>query len=451
MQPTSAASQATKEKRFAFKAGTIDGKLSKLKNSPPVARLYWWDATRLGFGFRVSPTCTGVYVYRYRFDDKQRVMTLGTDFDKAKSAWRVAAGEAEVARIKRSEGKDALDPLDARREIRKQQRAIVETSKVRDVVDRFLADKKNDAELRKRGKAAAGKPLRDSTAGQYAQMFKLDFVELLGDRPIGKVKQKDIEAVCDRAKNRGAAATAARLLFAISSLYSWANDNGIVKGNPAKGISKTRYYRMVPRTRTLNNSEIKALFTFAGAEPSAVWLALLLTLATGQRSGELLQLRFVDVEDKAFVIPAAVSKTGNPHRVPLSPIAVEIVDELRLRAGGAEWLFPGKDPKAPMKQQSLGTALRRLHDDGKLTIEFRPHDLRRTLRTQLSALGVPGILGEMILGHEVRTDVEKHYDHHPYEDEKRAALERWSTRLCELRGRPAKVSNVVSLPRSASV
>ena len=446
-----APSIARSKSRFEFKSDTLAHRLNALINDPPLKRFYWWDSSRTGFGFRVNPDLTGVYVYRYRNGGKQRVLTLGKfeKFNDAKSAWKSAVGAVEEARRGIAEGRKVPDPIDRKRENRQRHAELGRTSKVSDVVDRFLAARQKDTELRDAGKATARPGLRDSTAKQYAQMFKLDLVKLLGDRPIGTLTKDDIRRACNRAKDRDAAATAARLLAAISSLFTWANHNNIVEGNPARSIDEADYYTGTARTRTLTDSEIKAIFTFAGAKPSTVWLGLLLTLATGQRSGELLKLRTRDVDGDAIVIPAEVTKNGVAHRVPLSPIATEFVDELRLRAGKSQWLFPGKDPREAMEQQTLGVSLRRAQKASALTTAFRPHDLRRTCRTHLSVLGVPEYIGELILGHELRNAVERHYSHHAFEQEQRLALEKWSAKLCELRGAPAKVSNVVALPMVA--
>ena len=56
------------------------------------------------------------------------------------------------------------------------------------------------------------------------------------------------------------------------------------------------------------------------------------------------------------------------------------------------------------------------------------HDLRRTVRTRLSGLGVPAVVAERVIGHEL-PDLLAVYDVHAYEVETRAALKKWAAEL----------------------
>jgi integrase len=437
--------------RFAFKSDTLAHRLRALIDNPPATRVIWWDSTREGFGFRVSPNLTAVYVYRYRHATKQRVLALGRfkKFSDATAAYTRATAQVEKARRALDEGGDTLDPVEKRRQQRSKARAIEGSISVADAVPMFLADRERTAELRRMGKGAAGKGLRRSTAAQYRSLFNLDLIPALGKRPMRSIKASDVAAVCDRAKNRDAAATASRLHDAIGSLFTWAVERDICESNPARGKGIPAYYAPAPRTRVLNESEIAALFRYAGEKPSTPWLALLFTLTTAQRSGELLKLRQSDVQGDVLTIPPEVAKTGRAHRVPLSPLAQEIIAELRARAGKSEWLFPGKNRRDSLQQQTLRITIRRALKKGKLTVPFAAHDLRRTARTQLSAIGVPEYIGELILAHGIHSDVARHYAHHSFENEMRDALNKWSDRLCELRGKQAAISNVVAFPKAS--
>jgi hypothetical protein len=56
------------------------------------------------------------------------------------------------------------------------------------------------------------------------------------------------------------------------------------------------------------------------------------------------------------------------------------------------------------------------------------HDIRRTMQTQLSALPVPDLVRELVIGH-TKPGLHKIYDQHAYLDEKRQALALWAERL----------------------
>jgi integrase len=74
--------------------------------------------------------------------------------------------------------------------------------------------------------------------------------------------------------------------------------------------------------------------------------------------------------------------------------------------------------------------------------ELRWHDLRHTVRTNLARLRVPGHVAELVVGHQVR-GLRAVYDRHAYLDEKRKALDAWSSLLCEILD-PTRAGNVVN-------
>jgi hypothetical protein len=78
------------------------------------------------------------------------------------------------------------------------------------------------------------------------------------------------------------------------------------------------------------------------------------------------------------------------------------------------------------------------------------HDLRRVVRSRLSALRVDDHVAEMVLGH-ARRGLQRIYDQHRYEPEIRAALEAWAAHLRTIVGQPPApvTGNVVALPRRA--
>src|SRR5204862_7823337 len=77
---------------------------------------------------------------------------------------------------------------------------------------------------------------------------------------------------------------------------------------------------------------------------------------------------------------------------------------------------------------------------------WRFHDLRRTMRTHLGALGVSPFIGELAIGHR-KVGVHAVYDLHRYEGEIRDAMHKWAARLWSIVEPPPP--NVVKLPSAA--
>jgi hypothetical protein len=74
---------------------------------------------------------------------------------------------------------------------------------------------------------------------------------------------------------------------------------------------------------------------------------------------------------------------------------------------------------------------------------FVIHDIRRTVRTQLSALRITDAVAEMVIGHG-RRGIQRVYDQHTYLSEMREALEAWQTKLRTIVN-PPPADNVVQL------
>ncbi len=121
-------------------------------------------------------------------------------------------------------------------------------------------------------------------------------------------------------------------------------------------------------------------------------------------------------------IPAERYKTRQEHVVPLGSLAHEIIKGREARKG---FVFYSPDAKCEhIRPGALSHALQE-HGLG----DWTPHDLRRTVRTRLSRLGVPLAIAERVLGHGNATEVERAYDWHEYRQELERAVSLWDEHL----------------------
>jgi integrase len=166
-----------------------------------------------------------------------------------------------------------------------------------------------------------------------------------------------------------------------------------------------------------------------------------LLLLTAQRLNEVAQMRWSEIDRKnaVWVIAADRTKSGRETEVPLSSLALEILDDLPRFTDG-DYVFTttgGRRPVSGFNKMKTRT------DDLSGVTGWRLHDLRRTARTGLAELGVPEIIAEMVMNHAPRNALAKIYNRHEYAVEKRDALERWANRLREITEPPPE--NVVKL------
>jgi integrase len=129
----------------------------------------------------------------------------------------------------------------------------------------------------------------------------------------------------------------------------------------------------------------------------------------------------LDIAGGWWTIPSTHSKNKLSHRVPLSPMAQDILKPLQQQAPADEFVLAGARGK---RQQTEAAA--------EFTVkDFRGHDLRRTAATFMTRGGIPRSTVGKILNH-VETGVTKVYDRNSYDAEKSAALSWWSAKLTGL-------------------
>jgi integrase len=162
-----------------------------------------------------------------------------------------------------------------------------------------------------------------------------------------------------------------------------------------------------------------------------------LLILTGQRELEIADASRPEIAGDLLTIPAKRMKGGRAHEVPLTRSALEIIDSLPEFPG--PYLFTTTGGVKPINGFSKAKArIDRLSGVSHWII----HDLRRTVRTRLSALPVEDLVRELVIAHP-KPGLHKVYDLHAYRDEKRRCLELWEARLRSIvEPRPPEVTDL---------
>jgi integrase len=292
-------------------------------------------------------------------------------------------------------------------------------------------------------------------AREVRRDFEKEFIGRWAHRPITDITAHDVIAVLDEAVARGSPYQAHNLLGHIRRLFNWAIARGVY------GLDRSPCDRMSPgdvigaksaRTRVFTDAELRAFWVITGQIPYPYAPLFRLLMLTGQRKSEVAEARWSEfnLEKKLWVIPAARMKAAAPHVVPLSDDAVAILKTLpRFQSG--DHLFSttfGQKPvngfskaKAALDKAMLAN-LRKVNPKAELP-PFVIHDIRRSVRTGLSALPVQSEVAELVIAH-TKPGLRKVYDQYAFEFEKRRALDLWAQRLREI-VEPTAAANVVIL------
>ncbi len=267
-------------------------------------------------------------------------------------------------------------------------------------------------------------------------------------RDFTSIERRDVIRLVEDMISAGKPVIANRVQALISSVFSFAIDADLAKANPCTRLRKRG--QETAKTRTLSDAEIGRFWREVMLPPVSrpVGLALRLVLALGCRPGEVAGMARAEIEfDRrgvpvSWMVPAARSKNGRAHFVPLPPLARDLIIEALALAGSSEFVFPSPRNGGPIAGHALAVAMARLFRG-----DFNPptpHDLRRTCATRIAAAGVAAEDVAAVLNH-ARSDVTgRVYDQHRRADEKHRALLRWS-KLLEATIRPHARPNVVAL------
>ncbi|HEX6996132.1 MAG TPA: tyrosine-type recombinase/integrase [Gammaproteobacteria bacterium] len=254
------------------------------------------------------------------------------------------------------------------------------------------------------------------------------------DRPLAgpnRITLVDANRRLDQIVAAGSPVMANRVGATIEQIWRWAVSEGVIEASPMIGLTK-RGGRETARERILNDDELKAFWT--GLDTSGlsdvVIAALKLCLLTGCRRAEVAGAKWSEIHGDLWIIPPSRIKTEHraeqpkPHFIPLSDMALAVLEPMRGRDKRAVFPSPAKGSLRPA---ALSRAVSRKQKHFGIA-EFTPHDLRRTVRSKLASLGVSSVVAKKVLNHSLE-GMDAVYDRYDYLDEKRDALQLWADHL----------------------
>jgi integrase len=269
----------------------------------------------------------------------------------------------------------------------------------------------------------------------------------LNKKQVAKITRHDIAAVIEAVTANSGAVTANRVRSSLSTFYSWCIQRAHAELNPVIGTEKNKEQT---RDRVLTPAELRLIWNAAGNDDYGSIVKLL--ALTGQREKEIGSLSRSEIYDAEIILPEQRTKNGRPHVVPLSPLAMRII-EAREQRDGRDLIFGrGEGGFAGWsKSKERLDARIKAANGGRAIPHWTLHDLRRTFATYAGG-GLPehefkklpardkelarglGILPhaiEAILNHVSghKAGVAQIYNRSTYAKEKRTALDQWATHL----------------------
>ena len=242
-------------------------------------------------------------------------------------------------------------------------------------------------------RAACYEPCKQSTKTSKDWALNNQLLPVFGAMPLDRIDRTGvIRWFGGYSVTAPGGANSALLVF--RQIMNHAISRGHIEINPTRGVKRNPRPKL---TRFLSREEIGRLHeVLDGYEPrrpscKAQADIIRLLLLTGCRSGEMLKLRWREVEDDTLELED--SKTG-PRQVLLSPEARAIIE--RQPRAGSPWVFPSPvNPARARVDLSLWKRVRKLAG----IEDVRLHDLRHTFASQAAMQGIPLPVVARLLGH----------------------------------------------------
>ena len=371
--------------------------LDKLK--APAQREDYSDRSTKGLQLRVGTTGVRSFSYVYRIGRKMGRVSLGKYPDFSLKAARDKTNEyRRLVAL-------GVDPRSEKNEkIKKEQMTV--GLMVEEFIEKYAKPK-------------------NSSWKQAESNLRLYLISALGKKPIHEVTRPDIHQILDDLVGRGKHTAANRALAHTRKFFGWLVERGYLDYSPVAYI-KPRHQEQ-EREKVLTDDEIRAIWIASEAMsgPYSAWIKLL--LLCGQRRLETASLRRSQIIDNCWHLSGEDTKNKQLHIVPLSQQAMAIIDQL-LEQDGEFLIKTGRTGDKPVN--GFSKAKVQLDRLSGIT-DWKFHDIRRTVATNLSKLGVDRSLLQRIVNH-TDSGVTAIYDRYSYLEEKRDALQKWADKLDDI-------------------
>lgn len=390
------------------------------------------DTTVPGLCIRVRAGGSASYFVRYRLGGRgseQRRYTIGNAIKVNLAEARLIAGKVL------SDVRFGLDPAAKKRAQGRTDGKPATT--IADLVD-----------LHEREQTARGVV----TAKQTAAMLRRDFVDRIGaNRHPRTVSRTELVECVERMRDGSPGHSKPRPGLAptfrarLHGLFETAVGRGDADTNPLAGLRKPRQSREERLTearkragRMLGTDEIAALWVACGdrrVRPAfGAYVRGLILFGTRRAETATAQMSWIkparDDRPAILTFPAAITKAGREHTLPLPPLAMSLIAGVK-RFADTDLIFPGARSHRTGKTVQISgwskswPSLLKVARDYGLTGELRLHDLRKTARSHWSRLGIHDRVAEAMLNHaEVNTLIAV-YDRRDLLDEKIDAMNLW--------------------------
>lgn len=375
----------------------------------PEKRIEIYDKKPAGFAVRITPSGKKTFVYRYYYAGKNKRITIGSFESISLGDARKLAFDYEKLLW------EGTDPFIERY----RRRSRIENISFKECAEIFIKE-----HIPK---------LKESTQRDYKSRINKHLIPEFGSIPIKDIQRAHVRRFLKPIADKQAV-HANRLQAVLSKIFSFAINEELTSNHPLKKMPK--FGQEVRRDRFYSKKEIRAIWLAFEQQGEPMRSLLMTLLLTGQRLGEVSRMRWgdIDVNRGLWVIPEEDTKASRTHILPILGELKSILENLHSITGHREFVFT-----SPMNKEkhlnSFKPVTERIREMEDVPIDFRLHDLRRTVATYMAEMGTDRTTLGKILNHKGLSGdnlVTSIYDRHDYMDQKKRALSLWDSYLKQI-------------------
>jgi integrase len=273
---------------------------------------------------------------------------------------------------------------------------------------------------------------KESHAKRIIGRLERNVFPFLGQTPISEIKAPELLATLRRVEARGTFELAHRMRTICSQVFRYAVATGRAERDPAADLrGALKPVQTINRAAIIDPKKVgdllRAIDVYQGS--FVVQCALKLAPLVFVRPGELRHAEWseIDFENYEWNIAASKMKMKEPHLVPLSKQAIEILKKIHELTGAGRYVFPGRTSQRPMSENAILVALRNMEYAKE---EMSGHGFRAMARTILDeVLQVRPDFIEHQLAHAVRDPNGRAYNRTAHLTERKKMMQTWADYL----------------------
>lgn len=276
----------------------------------------------------------------------------------------------------------------------------------------------------------------DGYAEKVLNSLEVDVFPKIGPRPIAEIDSPQMLSIVREVEARGVHETAKRILQRSRAVFQYGIMTGRCSRNPAADIDAQTVLKKGPGVQHMARvkaTEIPQLMRDIDAYQGdlVTRLALRLMALTFVRTTEMIRAEWSEFDEAAaeWRVPPERMKMRDPHIVPLSRQALDVLAQLRALNGQHRFVFYSVQGRSHISNNTMLYALYRMGYKSRMT----GHGFRGLAATALRELGFGRDVVERQMAHAERNQVTAAYVHAEYLPERRRMMQAWGDHLDQLK------------------